>query len=222
MAKTVTVAVIDTGIDKSSSGKLCRYGHKSFASKHGDPLVDKVGHGTHVAGLIEKHAGDGDYCLVSIQFCNDKITQTQNLFNLKRALQYAINLRVDYINISGGGYDPDPKERLLMLEALNNGIKVVVAAGNESINLTYWCNYYPACYDDRIIVVGNLTSDRVPSQLSFLVRSPTSNYGKVVRRWEVGTRVFSNLPSGRHGYLSGTSQATAVATGKIIKEQLSQ
>ena len=53
-------------------------------------------------------------------------------------------------------------------------------------------------------------------------RSPSSNYGKRVTQWEVGTDQKSSLPGGKTGYMSGTSQATGVATGKALKARLSK
>lgn len=60
-------------------------------------------------------------------------------------------------------------------------------------------------YDKRIVVVGNKDS--------FGTRIKSSNYGKLVNRWEIGENQEA------YGItLTGTSQATAVATGKLIGE----
>jgi subtilisin family serine protease len=211
-AKTLTVAVIDTGIDKNLS-HLCKMGHKSFTEVI-DPLVDEEGHGTHIAGLINRNAEGGDYCLVSIKYWSQNQTGNQNLRSELAAFRYAINIRVDFINFSGGGVESSKREDLLIKEALNKGIKVVVAAGNESHNLDEECDYHPACSDPRVIMVGNIQLDGG--------RCASSNYGNIVTRWEVGTDVESDAPNGKKSIRTGTSQACAVATGKLVKAQLAK
>ena len=230
-AKTLTVAVIDTGIDRALP-HLCKEGHRSFTGDDDDPLVDDHGHGTHIAGLIVANAGDGDYCLVSLRYYKRSNTGTQNLHNMVKALEYAININVDLINISGGGPKPNAAERTLVKKALARGITIVTAAGNDDQDLGLDCYYYPACYDERIIVVGNLQAVVDLSDEDEVARSimeegglqfepaKSSNYGSRVSRWEVGTDVLSTLPGGKMGRMSGTSQACAVATGKLVKQRL--
>ncbi len=240
-AKTLTVAVIDTGID-TSVGKLCKYSSKSFTDSS---PKDEHGHGTHVAGLIVQNAGDNDYCLVSLKYYREQNTGKENLRHMLDAIRYAVDLKVDYINISGGGDVAVPEERALIKKALDAGIVVVAAAGNEHNDLDKLCNFFPACYDPRIVVVGNLEITKDFRDLNYEWRGLAkdaglenllgtvetrkaygSNYGKVVNRWEIGTNVRSNIPStlgfARYGYMSGTSQATAVATGKLIKLQFNK
>lgn len=241
--KTITIAVIDTGID-ASVGKLCKYGHKDFTNNSifSNPLLDTVGHGTHIAGLIRSHAGEGDYCLVAIKFYSESASGPENLRNMIRALRYAIDIKVDFINVSGGGPEGIDQEKNLIKEALDKGIKVVAAAGNEKRNLDIICDYFPACYfPDRIVVVGNLEITKDFRMLSSdwkelavkagmghklntyeTKRASSSSYGSKVNRWEIGTNVLSALPGGKAGYMTGTSQATAIATGKLVKERLSK
>lgn len=219
-AKTLTVAVIDTGIDYRLPN-LCRFGHKSFVPFLPDPLKDEHGHGSHVAGLISSNAGIGDYCLVSIKYYSDKAKDSDNGDRYLQAIQYAINIHVDFINLSNGGEDYQPREKDLIEQALGNGIKIVASAGNEGKNLGRHpflndgldtCVYFPACYDNRITVVGNIERSSL--------RSPSSNYGNYVKRWEIGTDVLSTLPGGRTGRMTGTSQSAGIATGKLIREAL--
>lgn len=235
VSKTITVVVIDTGIDKLSNDKLCKYGHKSFVPSDPNPLVDSHGHGTHIAGLIRKEAGLLDYCIVSVKFYSEGNSGKQNLVNMVAALNYANNIKADFINISGGGPEFFEEEWNAIKKSLDRKATVVVAAGNEKNNLDEVCNYYPACYDKRIVMVGNLFKTVIPSwvrDLSYLKtvadmiagtptlqKAPSSNYGKRVTRWEIGTDVESVLPNGKHGKLTGTSQATGVATGKLIRER---
>lgn len=213
ISKPITIAVIDTGIDKDEPN-LCKFGHKSFVG--GNPLVDRVGHGTHIAGLINRNIGEnrGDFCLVSIKWHENNVSGVDEVTAMRKAIQYAININVDYINISAGGSGPREDERKVVLNALNKGITVVAAAGNEFDNMDQKCDYYPACYDNRIITVGNL--EKMGS------RAPSSNYGNYVKRWEVGTNVVSDFPNGVQALLTGTSQSTAVATGKLVHDKLNR
>jgi subtilisin family serine protease len=242
-AKPLVVAVIDTGIDKNIP-HLCKSGHKTFIKptpfdsssdpvKNYNPLVDNHGHGSNIAGLINRNAGDGDYCILSLQYYKNTGAGFGNLTRLREAIRYAIDVGVDFINYSGGGGDSNEAEHQLIVEALNKGITVVVAAGNESSDLDKECDYYPACYNDkRLVVVGNLlrdsehkcypdeaplTSDKTKR---YPLKAPSSNYGKRVNRWEVGTSCNSDAPDGKMARMSGTSQATAVATGKLLRDRL--
>jgi subtilisin family serine protease len=204
-AKEIKVAVIDTGID-NYVGKICNNGNIDFSDQGAH---DSNGHGTHIAGLIIKNAGNSKFCLYNLKYYDPHMVNGASSKAMISALRKAIDLKVDIINISGGGLDPISEEKELIIQALNNGIKVVVAAGNEKTNLDKDCNYFPACYDSRLYVVGNLNKLKVKNE--------SSNYGSIVKNWEIGTDVVSSLPNGKTGQLTGTSQATAIFTGKMIK-----
>ncbi len=227
-AKTITIAVIDTGIDPSV-GHLCKYGHKDFTNSPFEipsPLRDDHGHGTHIAGLIKKYAGEGNYCLVAIKYYKESNSGAVNLKNMLEALRYAINIKADFINISGGGPEANPVERDLVKKALDQKTTLVFAAGNEGEDLDKKCSYFPACYfPDKVSIVGNLLNRPAWVPASYTGSNPInsrSNYGKVVNHWEVGTDVESNSPSGKLVKMTGTSQATAIVTGKLVKERLSK
>lgn len=200
--------------------------------------VDTHGHGTHISGLIDQYAKDyplilnlsdskfdGDrnplylkdqkanYCQIILKYYTEDSTGMENLTNTLKALRWAIDQKVDIINYSGGGVMRNEEERKLVLEALDKGIKFVAAAGNEGMNIDFF-NFYPASYDKRIYVVGALV--KAHSQDRF----PTSNHGKSVNGWELGKNMFSRLPNGQWGYMSGTSQATAVKSGKLVRQML--
>jgi hypothetical protein len=95
---------------------------------------------------------------------------------------------------------------------------MVVAAGNENQDIDKDCNQYPSCYDNRIVTVGNLLPDGYyPSPAGGDVlkqheRNPLSNYGNYVKHWEVGANA-----DGKVDWSSGTSQATAITTGKLVR-----
>ena len=123
----------------------------------------------------------------------------------QKAIKYAVNLKVDIINISGGGVEPNDQEKSAIESALNSGIRVVAAAGNERSSLDH-ATYYPAMYDPRIIVVGNGKTEKD--------RAPSSNWGSVVDYWVDGVN-----KRGEYGNaMTGTSQSTAIETGKLVKD----
>ena len=133
----------------------------------------------------------------------------ESMKSIQEAVAYAIVLKVDIINISAGGKEFSLAESAIIKKALDSKITVVAAAGNNFVNLDKECNFFPACYDERIIVVGNLNKDKSIAD--------TSNYGNYVKKWEVGQNVLSDAPNGGEQYKSGTSQAAAIVTGKIVK-----
>jgi major intracellular serine protease len=203
-------------------------GHKDFT---GTSLNDTMGHGTHISGLIDQYAKhiflseetdiaallskEVEYCQVILKIYDIKPKNTNILKNELDALRYAISIKVDVINISGGGTDSSPEEIALTKKALDLGIKIVAAAGNNHSDITLPNNhYYPACNDPRILVVGNIDSDNK--------RVPSSNYGDTVTSWEIGINVLSLTDATHLAMMTGSSQACAIKSGKLVHEMLSK
>ena len=216
-AKKIIVAVIDTGFaytaESLAEDHLCKYGHKDFTAdqrfakyldtKDKVPL-DTNRHGTMMVGIINKFAEKANYCIVVIKFFSDKSQGIENNFSSRLAIQYAINLKVDVINYSGGSTEPDSWESVSIKKFLDKKGIFVAAAGNEGKILGMEENYYPAMYDPRIHAVGNLDKNGK--------RAISSNWGDLVTDWEIGTEVKAFGMTG-----TGTSQACATKTGKIVK-----
>lgn len=215
----IKVAIIDTGFGWNNRGhgaKLCKYGHKDFSADQKYTLnygtvsslpVDGNGHGTNIEGLIEKYAQGAKYCIVIIKAFGVLDSNGAPLENSIRAIRYATSLHVDFINYSAGGGESNVEERKAVQAYLDQGGKFVAAAGNNGENLdSFGHSYYPASYDARIVMVGNLNKEGN--------RQAISNYGSSVNRWEMGDGV-----SAWDITLTGTSQATAIATGKLIKQR---
>lgn len=220
-AKPIIIAVVDSGFgyqNKGHGATLCKYGHKDFtldkqfSDKYGTSVPvpkDTHSHGTNVAGLIDNYLKkkNVDYCLVIIKYYSLNQNGNQNTLASAKALNYAVNIHADYINYSGGGPKVDFFEKKAVESFLNQGGQFIAAAGNEGQNLDNPKNkFYPAMYDSRITVVGNLSVNGT--------RLMSSNNGYAVTRWEIGQDQTA------YGItLSGTSQACAVATGKIVAKR---
>lgn len=207
--KKIVVMVIDTGIDYTHP-ELARF----IPNEYKAPIYnDYHKHGTHVAGLITHDACPE----VQIIPCPAYPEFNPYLDQSKSAMQYeldcyrkAIELNVDIINQSGGGEETSDQERAIMTELEQHHIALIASAGNEHSDLQVK-KFYPASYHtefNNIIAVMSVDNSGD--------RSPTSNWGSGLAE-ERGDVIFSTLPHNSHGYMSGTSQAAANYTNKVIK-----
>lgn len=187
------VAVVDTGLDLSAPWAkpyLCPNGHRDFT---GTGITDKDGHGSHVTNLIIQNAKGSNFCLVILKFYTNTIHTSWNRA-LMEALEYIKEERIPIANLSlsGPGFMSD-EDRYF---ASNSTTLFITAAGNNGVNLDEE-PYYPASYTySNILVVGALNKYTGK-------RLEISNYGRRVTLWEKE---------------DATSYATAVKTGKIVKE----
>lgn len=213
-AKFYKVAVIDTGLnlkDPRLSGVLCPGNHHwNFVNDNND-LTDYNGHGTHIAGLIKQFSGKKhNYCLNIYKYYDDRASSSENAERYVKALIKSVTDGSNLINISGGG--PELIRGELEVIKSHPEVKFVVAAGNDGRKITrsYVSSYryYPASYNlKNVVVVGN--------RGLYCRRVISSNFGPRVDAWEMGENVISTVPRGLAS-MTGTSQATAIHTGRII------
>jgi subtilisin family serine protease len=222
-SSNIIVGVIDTGIDPNHpslkkniwhSGESDEYG-RNFVTNSPNPM-DEHGHGTHVAGIIGAMADPRTgvsgvahhVSIMSVKYYSDANPGSVNLKNTVKAINYAIDHGARIINYSGGGPEFSEDEYLAIKRAESKGILFVAAAGNEHQNTDLSQNYYyPSAY--RLSNILSVAATDIHNNLL-----ATSNWGK--KRVDVaapGENIFSTLPGGRYGYMSGTSQATAFVTG---------
>ena len=200
--KKIVVAVIDSGYDKEDKetvAKLCKEFPTYDLTNTG--MQDTMGHGTNVINLIEANALESNYCFVIIKFFNDKADSRTNQKNFIRALEIVNRIEPNFVNISGGGNGYNIEEEKLLQYSQSS--QFIVAAGNEGIDFDDEDSekYYPANYDfPNILVVGSLNKRGKKSSFS--------NYGKIVKYWQIGEYDFGQ----------GTSFSAAVMTGKMIHE----
>jgi major intracellular serine protease len=225
--RDIIVAIIDTGVDvnhpliknhlwvntkeKSNSQDNDLNGFTSdihgwnFANNNND-VSDVHGHGTHVAGIILQRAPSSRVKFMILKYYDPEKPASSNLLSTVKAIHYAIQMKADIINFSGGGANRSPMEEAAVREAQQKGILFVAAAGNEGRN-TDRLGYYPAGYRlSNVISVAAMDSQK--KLLS------NSNYGaETVDIVAPGKDVYSSLPGGRYGLMSGTSMATAWVSG---------
>lgn len=204
------------GVDDDENGLIDDVHGWNFADGTAN-LEDRNGHGTHVTGIIagRRTTRNGDFQGVApharvmiLKYCDPDSPRTARdaVEATALAVDYAVRMGAHVINYSGGGSRPSERERAAILRAAAHGVLFVAAAGNERSNSDLRA-YYPADYD-------------LPNILSVAAIDPQfeiptfSNWGpKSVAIAAQGRRILSTLPGGGLGFLSGTSQATAFASG---------
>ena len=212
----VNIAVIDSGCDiEHESLKNNIVGVRNFTDEDNkDPniVIDRVGHGTHVCGII---AADGSNNSII------GVAPSANLYILKAidgsgtgkvswvvdAINYAVEKDVDIISMSLGMPKGDAKLERAIKTAISRNILVVCAAGNEGDgNYDVFEYSYPASYVD-VISVGAVDKKGIPASFS--------NSNLVVDLVAPGVDIISTYPHNQFASLSGTSMAAPHVTGSL-------
>lgn len=231
-SRSVVVAVIDTGVDYTHpdlAGNIWTNAHAgsdgfsgdlhgyNFADENGNPM-DNNGHGTHVAGTIGAVGNNGqgvtgvawNVSIMALKFMDangagytSDAIRAINYATMERT-QFGVNVRV--INASWGSADNDAALNTAIKTAGDAGILFVCAAGNSSLNNDL-SPQYPA--NTPLANVVSVAASDANDHLTVF-----SDYGpNTVTLAAPGVGIYSTLPGGRYGFLSGTSMATPEVAG---------
>lgn len=203
------------GVDDDGNGYVDDQHGWDFA-RNSRIISDQNGHGTHIAGIIKREFQRTLYKtnrtfsqsvrLMILNYYDPEASDTINLTNTAKAIQYAAAMGADIINYSGGGSLPHRLEYQAIETAAKKGIVFIAAAGNNKSN-TDQQKFYPAGYD-----LNNIITVAATDQQGLL--QDFSNYGEQSTDLAApGAEVRSTLPNNKYGLMSGTSQATAHVTG---------
>ncbi|WP_240390643.1 S8 family serine peptidase [Bacillus sp. Y1] len=204
--KKVKIAILDSGINKQHEdlkGKVVKE-YNTFTD--GVTITDEFGHGTAVAGIIS--ANNNNYGIVGI-------TQNVEIYDVKvldnsgkgsmeqliKGIKWAIEQKVDILNISFGLQSDSRELKELIKSALSENIIIVASAGN-----TYGLNVdYPAKFNDVFSI----------SALNENVKRASSAAKGKIDFIAPGVNVLSTDHIGGYSLFSGTSFSTAYVTGVI-------
>ncbi len=199
------------GVDDDGNGFIDDVHGWDFVNDDNDPS-DDFGHGTHVAGIIGA-VGNNDLGLVGVAW-NVSLVPLKFLNSFGSgptsaavaAIDYAIDIGVDILNNSWGGYDFSQTLDNAIRSAGEAEVVFVCAAGNNGTNNDQ-IPFYPASYGgSNVIAVA--ASDHSDYKALF------SNYGSLsVDLAAPGVDIFSTVPGGQYGSLSGTSMAAPHVSG---------
>jgi membrane-anchored mycosin MYCP len=213
--KGVTVAVIDTGVDKRNPQirpALTGPG-KDFVGKS-NGTKDVNGHGTRVAGIIaaQKAKGTGfsgiapDAEILPIRYTGGEDPEKQgNAETMADAIKYAVAKGADIINISSDTVKKKSDDVLAaaVRYAVSKNKLVVAAAGNDGADGKHE-RTYPASYDG-VLAVG--ASDRNNERAFF------SQSGDFVDVAAPGVGMVSTVPKGGQCPADGTSFSAPYVAG---------
>ena len=203
--ETVTVGVIDTGIDNSHSELAGRTVSGWDFYNDDDSVFDEgdSNHGTQIAGIISANInGEGMAGLAAraqimpLKFIENGSGYTSDAI---AAIEYARSQGISIINCSWGS--PDYNQALKDAMAENPDILFICAAGNTGDS----SKIYPGAYQlPNIIAVASMNQQ---GELS-----AASSYGSHVPIAAPGENIYSISPENNYAYGSGTSLAAAHAT----------
>lgn len=214
--KGLVCAVLDSGCDKNHpmlKNKII--GGKNFTKEGGvNDFTDFNGHGTHVAGIISSDpygpfkggvAPDAKLLICKVLTRDG----SGDVYGIINAIKYAIDKKVNVINMSLGTSYNDPLLYNIVKQAYDAGIVICCASGNEANGdngkVDEFC--YPGAYQE-VIEVGSINQDKIPSYFS--------NSNHLIDCVGYGENILSTFPNNRFCLMDGTSQATPVITGCVL------
>jgi type VII secretion-associated serine protease mycosin len=219
--KGVTVAVIDTGVDRNNpdlQGRILRGKDLAPASQSGDAYTDYEGHGTGMAALI---AGTGAYgggqgslglspgakilpirLPDALEASSEADASTEFLEAVATGIRYAADEGAKVINISQAQAHGSPQLSAAVDYALKKGSLIFAGTGNSGNKGNTL--EYPAA-TPGVVGVGAIGKD--------LHRTSESTYGRQVDISAPGNEMI-HACGGKTGFCKthGTSDATALAS----------
>jgi thermitase len=202
--KEILVAVLDTGIDQQ---------HEDLAGKVAESVnftdtktaSDRLGHGTHVAGIIAATVNNEigiagaapNARLLNVKIADDKGMVWASA--TAKGIIWAVDNGAKIINMSLAIPAATPALEEAVDYAWSKGVVVIAAAGNTGTSVPT----YPASCSHVIAVAATDINGALWDR---------SNHGDWVSAYAPGVEIYSALPGNSYGYKSGTSMATAYVT----------
>lgn len=210
----VTIAIVDCGVDihheDLSANIVPGY---NFVENTEDTTNYGDGHGTHVAGIAAAIGQNGKGIvgvaggakIMPVRVLNDEGKGT--VLDVINGVLYAVNHGADIINLSLGGDIASKAMDEVIAYAVDSGVLVVAAAGNEYSKDSV---IYPAACDDVLVVSGIYYDGQDFRELSY-----ANNDADLSQRLihAPGYYIYSTYVNNGYDFLAGTSMATPFASG---------
>ncbi|MFH1347060.1 MAG: S8 family serine peptidase [Candidatus Margulisiibacteriota bacterium] len=221
-SSSITIAVMDTGIDynhEDFDGRVNLADAWDFVNNDSNPMDDHSGsHGTTVSGVIGATTNNGKGVagvdwqakILPIKVLDNN--GEGSMVDIIQGLSWARAKGADVVNMSFGQYPADANLAQACLDAYNDGLVLVAAAGNGGVN---W-NTYPACLS-TVVGVGAVNQNdqrSVWGNIDPATGQPqASNYGSWVDVCAPGTDIWTTSRNDSYRTSSGTSLACPFVAG---------
>lgn len=198
--KSVTIAVIDSGVDLDHPDLVHRLQKGYNVLADNDIPQDDNGHGTHVAGIIasepNNHEGIAGITwfnpIMPIKALNNEGYGTS--FDVAKGIRWAVDHGAKVINLSLGNYQTSTLLQEAVRYAYDHDVVLVAASGNDRSSQPS----FPAAYPE-VLSVGAINPDGSSAEYS--------NYGTYLDVVAPGTNIPSTFLGHHYAALSGTSMA---------------
>jgi len=212
--REIKIAVIDTGIDTEHEDLKDLIIAPYNAFDDSTDVKDTMGHGTHVSGLIA-----ANWNSTGIRGLHPKVkiipikaipnNSDESDFNVIKAFEHAAKHGAEVINCSFGKKISGQAVSDIMSELDKKNIMVVMAAGNDSIDVALYPKF-PSAFQNNSHLVVAATSSVSGALANF------SNFNKtLVHIATPGKSILSTVPGNKYTSYSGTSMAAPIASGII-------
>lgn len=213
----VTIAIVDTGVDTQHPDLATHVVEGYNALQHNSDVKDDNGHGTHCAGVAAASANQG--LGVAGMAPEARVMPIKVLAadgsgsdaGIAEGITWAVDHGANVLNLSFGG---TASSRILgdaVAYALQHGVTVVAAMGNDGTRN----RSYPAAYPGVLAVGATDNWDRVAG---------FSQYGEWISVSAPGVSILSTFPtyhcrlndrgaSSHYAVLNGTSMASPAVAG---------
>jgi hypothetical protein len=208
------------GVDDDGNGYVDDIRGWDFVNNDNNPNDDNS-HGTHVAGIAAAETNNGTG-IAGVSWVS-KVLPVKVLQSTGYGSSSTIAQGVDYarirgakvINLSLGSYS----ESLTLKTALENAFSaavIVAAAGNDGVSVDA-APMFPACYG-WVIGVQATDEGELAVFSNYDPSGPVTynnSYGYNYEMKAPGVSIYSTLPNGLYGSLSGTSMSVPVVSGAV-------
>lgn len=197
--------IAGNGVDDDGNGYVDDLYGYDWVSDDADPMDDNL-HGTHVAGILGAVGNDENGVagvawsvrLMALKAFDERGSGT--LDHTLASVAYAVENGADILNASWGTTTRSRALDEVVAEAVQRGVVVVAAAGNNGSEAPF----YPAAVPEALAVGATDAKDGSPA---------FSNYGRFVDLVAPGEAIQSTAPNAHWTLLSGTSMAAPHVSG---------
>ncbi|NSW92580.1 MAG: S8 family serine peptidase [Firmicutes bacterium] len=206
--KNIKIAIVDSGIDLQCTDLPIN----NIEQKYIFPASysQNKEHATQICSIISGNQGNNENIIglapgvkIYSYVVTDGVVAVQ-IGDIVRAIELAINDKVDVINLSLGSYEYSSEEEKVIKKALANNIVIIASFGSRGDSK----GLYPAILDG-VISVGAVDEDN-----DLL---PTSNYGEHLSVVAPGSNINCASGNGYYKTASGSSFSTPIVTSLVAQ-----